>query len=94
MCPCRIESELLWSALCQALPLWRRPPSQSEDGTSEVEGEGEREGGEMDTSTATQPEGEEDGGEAVEKKSVLVMAEFTSASNGKPLTKAKEALMV
>ena len=77
------------------MPLWKRPPPHGEDGTREVEGEGEREGGEMDASTATQPEGAgEDGGEAVERKSVLVMAEFTSACNGKPLTKAKEALMV
>ena len=39
--------------------------------------------------------GTEGGGrDAREKRSAIVMAEFTTACDGRPLTKAKEALMV
>ena len=70
--------------LCHSLPLWKRP--------SEAEGVEDRGGGEhLEEGGGGEEEGRE--GER-DTASRMVTAQFTSAANGKPLTRAKETIMV
>ena len=79
----RIESDLLWEVLCHSLPLWKRP-SEAEGVEDREEGEPLEEGG-----------GEEEGGDGErDTDSRMVTAQFASAANGRPLTRAKETIMV
>ena len=84
MCPCvRIESDVLWEVLCQSLPLWKG------------RGATETSGGKGEPQAQVRDEGEgggEGGGEGEKVK--MVTAQFASAANGKPLTRAKETMMV
>ena len=83
----RVNTEQMWRQLCRALPMWERPADpeheqEERDRGAEREGDGERRESAMSTVQA--------GG----RGSAIVMAEFTTARDGKPLTKAKTMLMV
>ena len=79
----------MWRTLCHSLPLWKRPCNNGEEGDR-----GEEEGGETRSNRESERnEGERDD-ESGSDRGRIVIAQFTSAYNGKPLTKAKEALMV
>ena len=70
---------MLWELLHHSLPLWKRPRDAETNESEEDKGPPSEEGG---------GEGERD------RPSRMVTAQFTSAANGKPLTRAKETLMV
>ena len=85
----RVNTEQMWSHLCRALPMWERPADpeheqEERDRGAERKGEGEGERRESVMSTV----------QARRRGSAIVMAEFTTARDGKPLTKAKTMLMV
>ena len=85
MCLCvRIESDVLWEVLCQSLLLWKRRGATETSGAEEDKGKGE-------PPEQLRDEGE-GGGEGEKVK--MVTAQFTSAANGKPLSRAKETMMV
>ena len=83
---CRIESDVLWETLCQSLPLWKRSSDSHTDGASEDREESEP--------TAQEGEGEGEGERGREAGRRMVVAQFNSAANGRPLTRAKETIMV
>ena len=90
---------MLWGVLCDTLPLWKRPSDSATQEQSPHEEGRDGEGGGGGQRVSAPPgkvteEGEGEGDTGGNQRSGVVIAQFTSACDGKPLTKAKEAQMV
>ena len=88
---CRIESDTLWGILCQSLPLWKRPCDTLEEDSGDNRGEEEQKEEKVESEPASQ---EKELEQEMEGGSRLIIGQFTTAANSRPMTKAKEALMV
>ena len=90
---CRVESDTLWGILCQSLPLWKRPCDTLEEYSGDNRGEEEqKEEEKVENEPAASQEKELE--QEMEGGSRLIIGQFTTAANGQPMTRAKEALMV